>query len=284
MTDRIITKTNSINKVVDFRDELIPSGKDAYAMLHGIGGGKHAVKSTIKVAICDFSKGKGQNSVTALASLTPDIIARLYDVAKEAVYPHQMSRGLVITESAAQSMDKARKLAAQAFKSLKGKQQAEAKDLMDQIAEIGSSIAAAMKGVKTETPDYGPDFNYSQDRVQVHRKKPDGTAPVDMVQISRNGVRSNGEQSKYPWNIRVTNGEAPITINPNGSTTYNGKALKKNREVFINVSDADMYKMMYRCVRYIETWENAICLEQVVTGYNQAQAERQQYAASKGGN
>ena len=46
MISTIITKSNSLNKVVDLRDKLILSKTEDYAQMHGIGGKDHNPNST----------------------------------------------------------------------------------------------------------------------------------------------------------------------------------------------------------------------------------------------
>ena len=51
MISTIITKSNSINKVVDLRDKLILSKTEDYAQMHGIGGKDHNPNSTIQATV-----------------------------------------------------------------------------------------------------------------------------------------------------------------------------------------------------------------------------------------
>ena len=60
MVNTIIAKTNGKDKVIDFRDCLNLANQDDYAMMHGIGGEKHARTSVIKLTICDYTAGKGE--------------------------------------------------------------------------------------------------------------------------------------------------------------------------------------------------------------------------------
>ena len=84
---------------------------------------------------------------------------------------------------------------------------------------------------------------------------------------------------QYPWVLKITNGEAKVIEQATGATTFDGKSMRNKVEVFIQVSDRDMYRMMYRVTRFIETWENAMCIPVIIEGENKKEAERQEYLA-----
>ena len=83
----------------------------------------------------------------------------------------------------------------------------------------------------------------------------------------------------YPWVQKITNGDAKVIEQATGATTFDGKSMRNKVEVFIQVSDRDMYRMMYRVTRFIETWENAMCIPVIIEGENKKEAERQEYLA-----
>ena len=53
--------------------------------------------------------------------------------------------------------------------------------------------------------------------------------------------------------------------------------LNVTNEAFINISNEDMYRMFTRTIRYIETWENAVVLPNVINGLKQREEERREY-------
>lgn len=98
MVSKTITKTNGKDKVIDFRDNLVVANTQDYANIHGVGGKAHAPNSTIRCTICDFTKGKGENSVTVSANIAVDVINRLYCVAEKQITNSEQENVLQITQ------------------------------------------------------------------------------------------------------------------------------------------------------------------------------------------
>jgi len=270
-TTRIIAKVNGLNKVVDFRDYLNPGGQEAYAMLHGIGGAKFARSSAIRVTVCDYSRGTGEGkSVSVYASIAPETIEYLFAVAQEArvLATTERSDIICISETSADVLKEAKKQLSALYKTISGAKEAgktvDLQQLLQQIEVAGKGVAAAMSGVKKEA-FAGPTVNYSQDRVHAYKEK-NGIAPVQKLLISRKGIRSNGSVARYPWIIQIMNGEASLIRKPNGACTFDAKSLTNKTEACINISDADMFRAMSKCVHFISIWETAICLPQVAQG------------------
>ena len=72
-----IANIGGLKKFLDFKDSLVPANLEDYAMLHGEGGRKHARVSTIKLAITDYSKGRGPgdgSSVYVQANVPPALM------------------------------------------------------------------------------------------------------------------------------------------------------------------------------------------------------------------
>ena len=63
-TSTIIARADAKNKIIDLRDGLRVSDKHEYAMMHSLGG-KHGIKSTVKVTICDYTKESSSITVSA---------------------------------------------------------------------------------------------------------------------------------------------------------------------------------------------------------------------------
>jgi len=284
--DRVIAKANGNMKVIDFRDNLVPGGENAYAMLHGIGGAKHAAKSTIKVTICDYSRGKGNNSVTVSANLTPEVTNYLYEVSKQALMPSCGCVGSTIGTESVATLQSAKTQLANVYRLVastkENKDAFDVDSLLSQLGTIGKGLAAVITDAKTESVSTGPKLDYSQDRVNPYSVDANGTAPVARMLIARNGVRQDGSISRYPWMIRITNGNARLIKKENGSCTFDGKTFQKTNEAFINVSDMDMFSMLTKCQHFIAVWENALCLNQVLTGVKAVQAEREHYLQQQG--
>ncbi len=284
---KLITKTNAKDKVIDLKDYLHPSGVDTYAMLHGSGGGQKPIYSTIRITICDYSKGKGDNSVSAYANVAPHVIEQIYEVAKSAIIPATASSSPLISEPAVASLKTSKSQIANIYKLINKANQSNSEidlgDLLKKIEIVGKSMASAISGVTQESESYGPKFNYVQDRVMPGEDQ-NGLSWVKKLIITRNGLRKDGSVSRYPWIIKIINGKAKKIIKQNGTCSYDSKTMTDDKEVFIIVSDTDMFRMLSSCQHFITVWENARCLKQVVKGIEAVEQAQEQYLAAKGGN
>lgn len=276
-----ITRAEAKDKIIDFRDNLVLSADNDYAMMHCQGETKRGYKSTIKCAICDYTKGKGDKSVTAYANLSVETIYYLYNAAKQVMVQQPIPINTDALNLSVNNLAKLYKsigdMAANALPSM-----AEDKNLIKfinavkkEIGANGAKIRDYMVALNSASAGAGKaDFEYSQDRVDVYRKDANSTAPVSIMRITHAGTRSNGAKSKFPWYIKITNGTAPVKEMPNGTTSYEGSKLKIDREASINVSDFDMFRMMLRIKRFIETWENSYCIKNIQNGHKKRDHER----------
>ena len=253
-TSTIIARADAKNKIIDLRDGLRVSDKHEYAMMHSLGG-KHGIKSTVKVTICDYTKES--SSITVSANMGIDTVYTLCGVAKD----RQIRRSNAESDTT--------KLTA-ALIQLRGLYKLAANDT---LKERLSTIAGHITDVLGTSPGR-PDYTYSQERVDVYHKDSAGNVPVSMLTINHTSIRKDGAVSRMPWYIKITNGVAPAINNPNGTTSYNGAKLQIDKEAYINLSDADMARVMTRCVRYVETWENAVCIPVIRNGLIALQKER----------
>lgn len=117
------------------------------------------------------------------------------------------------------------------------------------------------------------DYSYVQDKVNVYRSGNDGYAPVTRLVVMRKSFRQNGEDSMYPWTVKITNGEAVMKERSNGATTFQADTLRNKKEVYINLSDRDVFRMMIRVTRFIEVWETAYCIP-IINAGQQMRADR----------
>ena len=118
------------------------------------------------------------------------------------------------------------------------------------------------------------DFNHSQDRVHAQKKDAQGYAPVQRLNIF-------GQLGNYPWTVKITNARAKVRVQPTGATTYDASSMKDVKEVFIQVSDADMFRMMSQVNRFIRVWEFAMATDLVRGGEAAREKERKEYLASR---
>lgn len=309
MVTNVITKCNGKDKVVDFRDKLSRSLPDEYAMMHQSGGKKNGGKtfpSVIEMVICDFTKGTGDKSVTCSVNIDPTMfdewltvcrcnvgtmaVPLIGRVAKDAQKPWETVlapnavNGLMKSIHRTASVAKAygsllSKSVSIVAKAVKG---AEKKDILMAVGtvlkEARTAIADADVGTALKFPNR-MDYQYAMSKVNTYKKGTDGFAPVSMLTVTHDSVRQDGDLAMYPWVLKITNGEAKVIEQATGATTFDGKSMRNKVEVFIQVSDRDMYRMMYRVTRFIETWENAMCIPVIIEGENKKEAERQEYLA-----
>ncbi|MBQ7674692.1 MAG: hypothetical protein IJT36_09355 [Alphaproteobacteria bacterium] len=255
----VITKANGRDKVVDFRNNLVLAGQEDYAEIHGSGGKNY--NSTIRCVICDFSKGKGEKSVTVGTNFDVSVIYSLYEVAKSYI---SLNGASVISSDAVSKLSDAKSNLLKMFSAVQKKQDIN----LDFVKKTGEGLSSALKNI-TESADY----NYVQDKINVHNKDANGVAPVTRVMISHHAFY-NGKKSSYPWYIKITSGKAPVITKDGGATTFNSKDLTVEGEAFINVSDYDMFRMLQRVVRFIELWEYSTYIPLLRNGLKKRIEER----------
>lgn len=68
--------------------------------------------------------------------------------------------------------------------------------------------------------------------------------PVQRLNIFHQTFRSDGQASNYPWTVKITNAKAPVHFQATGATTFSSTGMTDKQEAFIQISDADMYRMI----------------------------------------
>lgn len=304
MINTIIAKASTSEKVIDFRDGLVLAHDEDYAMLFGVGGGKHAPVSVIKVTICDFSKGKGDLSVTSSANLELETIALLRAVAEDKLlHPNtaqaqpapaqpKAPEGAVLPcnawdsfVSGLSSLLKAEKRGSASRAELNGicNQLKVAYDAGRKSLEDNAQSAAAPAPAKKSYSDEDQnnyDFKHNQVRVNVYKKGADGLppdfAPVSTLTITHN-AGDGRSVVKYPWVVKIVNGTAKVKVSGIGATSYVGSTFKKTSEVFMHISDMDMFRMMDACQRFINTYALGFGIPLVKNGVAQKNREREEF-------
>lgn len=255
----VIAKANGKDKVIDFRNNLVLTTVEDYAEMHGSGGKNY--NSTIRCTICDYSKGKGDASVTVGTNFDIGVIYTLYEIAKEYI---ANADGSVISSNGTMALNDAKKNLLQIYSSIQKKKEVS----LDFVKKTGELLSSAITDI-TESADY----SYTQDKINVHNKDSNGIAPVTRVMISHHAYYK-GTKSSYPWYIKITSGKAPVITKEGGATTFNSKDLKVEGEAFMNVSDTDMFRMLQRVTRFIESWENTTYIPLLRTALKKKEEER----------
>ena len=255
----VIAKCATKGKFLDFRNNLIRCHDNDYAMLHGIGGAKYAAKSTIKMLMTDYTNSA--NVVVVSANITPELPyiimnecmknfgAPTVDISAMAAIVNQMMRESKLPPAPNGAAYLAVPEAA--------------------IQQLGSMLQG-----NNGSPVVGQDYSYRQERVNVYAQQ-NGFVPVSSLSITRTGMKGNSV-AKLPWTVKISNFVAKPNPQQNGTTAYIGSTAQNQKEVFISVSDADMFRCMKRVCRFIEVWETALCEDLVRKANEQKEMERQQ--------
>lgn len=303
MVNTIITKTTGRNKVVDFRDGLVAAHEEDYANLHGAGGRKgKAPVSVIRVIICDYSNGTGDNSRTVNANIGPELCEQLLEVCKHNIGTHVIDPNMAFLKEQRAVNLKLTKSAEMSYGVLNN-----CIKLLDRIVKTDeegkgmpglATLAAGAKTLLTKTRDRASeetapsqlspitipqhmDYSYSQDRVHAFGSVKEG----DLVKVQRLSIfhqtfRNDGQQSNYPWTIKILNARAPVHFQETGATSFSSSGMVDKQEAFIQVSDADMYRMMSRLCHYITAWENTVGASVIRAGLEAREKERKTANAS----
>lgn len=316
MISGIITKTNGADKVIDLRDGLVLAQRKDYAMLFGAGGKNHSANSIIRVTLCDFTRGKGDKSVTVNANLELDVISLLRAVAENRMLTNpqflslqtaqvttpEQPAGLQISIEAYQELTEALKMMLNASSS--GQKTLSESDFIEvgkklrivhteakkskKAMESASTAPASARTASGRTGKQLPkpfDFIHSQERVNIYRQGKDGLAadfaPVNKMTISRKGIRDDGQISRYPWTVKITNGSAKVKMSENGASTYDSSTLAVTAEAFINISDADMFRMMDACQRYVTTFMLGYGIPLVKEGIKEKERQRDEWISNR---
>lgn len=297
MINNIIARSSTNKKVIDFRDGLVLAKPDDYAMIFGVGGGKHAPVAVVKVTICDFSAGAGEGkSITANANLELDAIAMLRAAAEQKLLnpvtsqrgsapQPQGQKGVVLSDDAWAALTEVMRQAGNAAKAKQGLTQ-------DELIKLGTNLRIAYDAGKKsrETPpaqtapviSAGPepgaaDFAHSQVRINIYKKGADGLpanyAPVSRLTITHTPIDKSGRTNGYPWVVKIGNGSAQVNEAENGATSYASSTYKETQSVFMNISDVDMFRMMDACQRYIDVYSMCFGIPLVRDGVNRRLAE-----------
>lgn len=309
MVSDIIARIDGNHKIVDFRDGLTLADEQNYARMQGTGGRDAIPNSVVKIYLCDYTSGTGDQSRTLRANISPDVASEFFDVCRQNLgmysIPNTIGEGKKIR---AFSSRITRLMSALEYlmsgtlvllaNLVRGKISSDSKDLAAQFGSVfkgarfqlvnnsGNGYTAlpeqsaptdALANECTWVIPRMVDYSYSQDKVDVYHQEPDGFAPVSRLQVFHIGMRKDGTMSNYPWTIKITNGSAHVTVKPNGATAFDGKSMRNVEEAFIQISNRDFYKAMYRVNRFIDKWDCLYGLPLIKKGEELKEQERMEY-------
>lgn len=318
VSDRIAT-VGGKQKFFDFRDGLVPANEKDYAMLHGAGGSKFAPSSVIKLTITDYSGGTGNGSVTVQSNVSPSLVEILRDKAAANmgttyvpindgmwafVFKTMKNVGKVTTgvsniKSGLGTLLTGLREAAVAGVNGEGQKNvwtavgvAVKKSIQALTAKPAgdNAAAAANQQQQQQAPVMAMpivyDYHYEQTRVNTHKRYQANPSlvSVSVLRITRSGYRQNGEVSKLPWSVNISNFYAAEKKWPNGTSSYDPKTVTDKRDGFFTLTDDDMYKAASRVCHFVEVFEMATCIPLVVAGRAAIANQRSSRSSNRGYN
>lgn len=283
--DRIygtIAKAASKNKFLDFRNALTLAFLEDYANLQGIGGGKHAPTSGIKLLIQDNSNG----SQKAQAIVPCFLIDKMLEVCRRNAVDLEYDGTTVAFQ-----VDRIYK---SFFELVKGVKSACGRILKQSghpkgpLADFGN----AARGAETVYTDYQKfpataygkpyaDFSYRQERVNPYSRSNDGFVRVSVISIQRKQFNAKNEVMKSPWSVNISNFEAAPNEQKNGTTSYRSNTKRNEVNLFIQISDDDMWRCCYAVSHFITAWEMAYGIPLIQSGVAAYEYQQNSYRQSQ---
>ena len=101
-------------------------------------------------------------------------------------------------------------------------------------------------------------FEFSEEKI-FGEPDENGLSSVTKLSIKRASFGQDKKPRNYPWCIIVENGRAVKESTPIGGIHMKSGSYRKTNQVFVNINDRDFFDLIYRTVRYIETWELTYC-------------------------
>ena len=105
-----------------------------------------------------------------------------------------------------------------------------------------------------------------------------GYSSVTKASIKRASYGQDGQPRKYPWCVQVENGKAIKEETSTGGIHMKKGTYKKERSVFVNISDYDFYRLMLQTTRYIKAWELTVAPKRI----REAQLRMEQENTNRG--
>ena len=283
--DRIfgtIAKAASKNKFLDFRNSLTLAFLEDYANLQGIGGSKHAPVSGIKLLIQDNSNG----SQKAEANIPCWLIDKMLEVCRlnaVELYVDGTNTAYQVDRATTAIQLFLKRLSVACSHMVTGK--------IHQSGPFAEFGAAAQKAgaVFTDFQQFPipghqkpyAEYSYRQERVNPYTRMNDGFVKVSLVTIQRKQFNSMSEIMKSPWSVNISNFEAAPNEQKNGTTSYHSNTKRNEVNLFIQVSDDDMWRCLYAVSHFISVWEMAYGIPLIQNGIAAYEYQQQSYRQSQ---
>lgn len=274
------------NKFIDFRDALTLAYVEDYGMLKGIGGKKHAYTSGIRILIQD-NTGKSTSANAIVPEYVFDIIG---EVCRQNLHSPKPDRSVVkaTRRSGMEVIPGLLSAVSNGFAAiLNGGVQACANIVRGKgnqagyVADIGGVLrnaeSAFKNGAQNSISLQNPytDWQYSQTRVNIHKRGGDGFCPVSTCEIKRTQYRTDGQLSGMPWQVTITSFEAKAKEHDNGTFSPDMSTVRNSTSLFINITDEQMWYAVYSVQHFVRVWEDAYAVPLVRAGIK---AKEEQFA------
>ena len=125
------------------------------------------------------------------------------------------------------------------------------------------------------------DFSYRQERVNPYSRSNDGYVRVSVVSIQRKQFNAKNEVMKSPWSVNISNFEAAPNEQKNGTTSYRSNTKRNEVNLFIQVSDDDMWRCCYAVSHFITAWEMAYGIPLIQSGLAAYEYQQNSYRQSQ---
>lgn len=122
------------------------------------------------------------------------------------------------------------------------------------------------------------DYDYQQTHVNTYRmNQQTGVCPVSTLHIWRAGRMQDGSVAKLPWKVNIQ--EFYARQKPGALTAFDPNTVTDKKEVWIQVSDDDMFRCAYKVEHFVSLWETAIGSAYVQYADAERERQKQQYSS-----
>jgi len=97
-------------------------------------------------------------------------------------------------------------------------------------------------------------FELKQDKISPITGE-NGKNFVSKLTVKRASIGPDGKPRNYPWTISVENGYGIAAKAETGGTYIKPNSYQKEKYVFININDQDLFKLLDGVNTFIEVWE-----------------------------
>lgn len=135
--------------------------------------------------------------------------------------------------------------------------------LLDYSAGTGDNAIRVSANISPEDLAYLLTLlNQGQQEVDFRQEKIFGTMEneperglVTRVCFRRSQTNQSGQALKYPWRVEVQNGTGIKAKAATGGTYLQANSYQMEKKVAINLNDQDLFKLLYKTMRYVAIWE-----------------------------